>query len=223
MGTVTLTNVVMAFFTKMHIDEISTKVEHCIKSLTIEKELCKNLTTTLLTCNSLIKSFVSLEAQMLLNSLSTVGVYGIPIPCFIIKEVEKLIICNSMTSESRCFNELENFSIIRKYPYPCVYRNIETTANLSDQCIEFYYIPKLICNAMLEQSDEAEHLLSTLMLLKAIELNISEDVSDEIKLELMFEMLNILYNHSDKDQLLSKCIHLKMKIAYILHYSNVVP
>ena len=221
MGTVTMTNIVMALFTKMHIDEIAAKLDCCIKSLTIEKERCNNsATNVLLTCDALIKSFVNPEAQMLLNSLSIVGMYGIPIPCFIIKEVEKLI-CSSMTSERCCFNELEKFSIIRKYPNPCVYRTTEKTTNLSEQCINFYYIPKLICNAVLEQSDDAEHLLSTLMLLKAIELNISEDGSDEITLELMFEILNVLCNHSDNNQLLSKCIHLKIKIAYILHYSKL--
>ena len=172
----------------------------------------------LLTCNALIKSFIGPEAQMLLNSLSIVGMYGIPIPCFIIKEVEKLI-CNSM---SCCFDELQNFSIVRKYPYLCVCRNIEKTTNLSQQYIELYYIPKLICNAILEQSDEAEHLLSALVLLKAIELNISEDSCDEIKLQLIFEILTILCNHLDNNQLLSKCMHLKIKITYILHYSNVV-
>ena len=220
MGTVTMTNIVMALFTNMHIDEIATKLDHCIKSLTVEKERCNSSTNVLVTCNALIKSFVSPESQMLLNSLSIVGMYSIPIPYFIIEEVEKLI-CSSVTSERCCFNELENFSIICKYPNPCVYKTIEKTANLSEQYIDFYYIPKLICNAVLEQSDDAEHLLSILMLLKAIELNISEDdiCGDEIILELMFEILTILCNHSDNNQLLSKCMQLKIKIAYILHYS----
>ena len=51
----------------------------------VEKERYNSSTNNVLvTCNALIKSSVSPEGQMLLNSLSTVGMYGIPIPCFII-------------------------------------------------------------------------------------------------------------------------------------------
>ena len=222
MGTATITNIVTALFKKYGIDVLSEKINHCIKSCTIEKQLLKNSANIALTCNALIKSFVSPEAQMLLNAFSIICTHGIPIPFFIIEEVENLI-CDSPISDSCCFKELINFSIVRKYPYPCVYKNTERTTNLSDQYIEFYYIPKLICNAVLEQSEGAEHLLNILLLLKAIELNISEDTNDKIKLELIFEILTVLYNHSDNNWLLSRCMHLKIKIAYILHYSDIVP
>jgi len=207
MGTVTLASIVTALFRKHNIDEISTIVDDCMKLLIIEKELCKNSTIMSLTCNALIKAIVSPEAQMLLNSLTVVGIYNIPIPSFIINEIEKLIISDSLLSES-CFKELKDLSIIRNYPYPCIHENTDDV-----QCAELYYIPKLICNAMWEQNDEAEHLLNTLMLLKAIELNISDDTDDMIKLEFMFEILNIVYNNSDNEEILSKCMHLKAKIT----------
>ena len=41
MGTVTLTNIVMALFTKVHIDEIATKLDHCIKLLAVEQNFAR--------------------------------------------------------------------------------------------------------------------------------------------------------------------------------------
>ena len=225
MGTVTLTNIVAKLLTKHNTDKVSTIVDHCIELVTIEKELCKSSPNMLLTCNSLIKSIVSPETQLLLSSLSVLGIHGIIIPDFIITEVENLIIQpDSLASKSCCFKELKDFSIIHKYPYPCVFRNTETTLleATNNHYIDFYCIPELICNAVWEQKEEGEHLLNTLILLKAIELKISQEASDILKLELMFEILTILYNHLVEDQLLSKCIHLRVKIAYILHYCNVV-
>lgn len=209
MGNVTMTNMVTALLTNVDVNEVSTKVDQCMKLLTVEKELSNSSTIMLHTCNALIKSTVSQESQMLLNSLSIVGLHGIPIPYFIIMEIEKLIVLDPLTLES-CFKELENSSLIYKYPQPCVHGN---TVN---QHIELYYIPKLICNSMWEQTEDAEHLLGTLMLLKAIELNISEDTNDNIKLELLFEIVTIVYNHSDNDQVLSKCMYLRLKITYSL-------
>ena len=150
---------------------------------------------------------------MLLDSLSVVSIHGIPVPSFIIKEVEKMIPHDSLKSECSCFKELENFAFVRQYPYPCIYGNEDS----SDQCIEFYYIPKLICSAVWEQNKEGEHLLNMLMVLKAIEMIISERACDKIKLEMMLEILTVLYNLSGNDQLLSKCCGLKTKIAYIVH------
>jgi len=219
MTTVSLCNFVIACFKKYNIEELSIKVNECINSLIMEKERLKNSTTTLLTCKSLIQSFISPEAQILLNTLSIVATYDIPIPAFLISETEKLIISN-LSKLTSSFKELEDFSIICKYPYPCVYRNKERTTNLYDQHIEFYYIPTLICSAMLEQTEEAELLLNTLTLLKAIESNISRCTSDRIKLQMMFEILTVLYENSSHNQLLSKCVNLKIKIAYSLHYSS---
>ena len=217
MGSATMTNIVTAMLTKYNINEMTTKINNCVNLLTIQKELYKSPPAMLLTCSALIKSIVSPEAQMLLNSFIIVGIHGIPIPSFIIKEVEKLILSDSSASQSSCFKELEEFSIICKYPYPCVYEITERTHHH----IKFYYIPKLICDAMWEEIEKAEHLLNTLILLKAIELNISEKSSSKTSLELMFEILITLYHHimTDEDQLLSSCIHLKLKIAYILHCS----
>lgn len=211
MGSITLINIVTAMLKNYNLDEVSTKINNCVNVLTIEKELYKRLPAMLLTCNTLIKSTVSPEAQMLLNSLITVGIYGIPVPSFIIKQVEKLILSDSSVSHSSCFKELEDFSIIRKYPYPCVYEVTETTHHP----IEFYYVPKLICDATWEENEKEEHLLNTLIVLKAIEQNISGNT--KTALELMFEILTTFYNHTDNEQLLSSCIHLKLKIAYILH------
>jgi len=109
-------------FRKHNIDEISTIVDDCMKLLIIEKELCKNSVTMSLTFNALIKEIISPEAQILLNSLAIVGIYNIPIPSFITNEIEKLIISDSLLSES-CFKELKDLSIIRNYPYP-VYMKI---------------------------------------------------------------------------------------------------
>ena len=213
MGSATLTNIVTAILANNSIDEVVTKVHLSIKSLIIEREICKGIPTMLLTCNTLIKLTISSEAQMLLDSLSVVGIHGIPVPSFIIKEIEKMIPRDSLKSECSCFKELENFSFVRHYPYPCMYGNEDS----SDQCIEFYYIPKLICSAVLEQNEEGERLLNMLMVLKAIEMIISERACDKIKLELMLEILKVLYNFSSNDQLLSKCCGLKTKIAYIMH------
>ena len=213
MGSATLTNIVTAILVNYSIDEVVKKVDLCIKSLFIEREICKSTPTMLFTCNALIKLTISSEAQMLLDSLSVVGIHGIPVPSFIIKEVEKMIPHDSLKSECSCFKELENFSYVRQYPYPYVYGNEDS----SDQWIEFYYIPKLICSAVLEQNEEGECLLNMLMVLKAIEMIISERACDKIKFELMLEILTVLYNLSGNDQLLSKCCGLKTKIAYIVH------
>ena len=213
MTTVSLCNFVIACFKKYSIEELSVKVNECINLLMMEKERHKSSPNTLLACKTLMQSFISPEAQMLLNTLSIVATHDIPIPSFLISETEKTIISNSSKLISS-FKELEDFSIICKYPYPCVYRNKERS-------IEFYYIPKLICSAMLKQTEEEELLLNTLTLLKAIESNISRCTSDKIKLQMMFEILTILYEHSSHNQLLSKFINLKIKIVYSLHYSDV--
>ena len=221
MTTVSLRNFVITLFKKYSIEELSIKVNQCINLLMIEKEHCKNSSNMLLTCKKLIQSFVSPEAQMLLDTLSIVGSHNIPIPSFIIKEAEELMISNSSKLKSS-FKELEDFLIICKYPYPCMYRNKERITDLSDQRIEFYYIPKLICSAMLEQTEETEILLNALSLLKAIEVNVAKYTCDKIKLQLMFEILTILCKHSTNNELSSNYINLKMKIAYNLHYSNVI-
>ena len=217
MGSATLTNIVTAILTKCNINEVITKINNCVNLLTIEKELYKTSPAMLLTCNALIKSIISPEAQMLLNSLITVGIHGIPIPSFMIKEVEKLILSDSLASQCSCFKELEDFLIIRKYPHPCLHEITDRT----HRHIKFYYIPKLICDAMWEENEKTEHLLNALILLKAVELNIPEKTSDKTALELIFGILRTLHTHTDEDQLLFSCAHLKLKIAYIL-YSNVI-
>ena len=214
MGSTTLTNIITAMLMNYNIDEVFTKINNCVNLRMVEKELYKSSPVMLLTCNALIKSIISPEAEMLLNSLITVGIYGIPIPSFVIKEVEKLILSDSSVSQSSCFKELENFSIIHKYPHPCMYEITERTPQYHN---EFYYIPKLICDAMWEENEKVDHLLNVLILLKAIELHICENTSDRTELELMFEILTTLHNHTDEDQLLSNCIDLKLKIAFILH------
>ena len=214
MGSTTLTNIVTAMLTNYNIDEVSTKINNCVNSRVVEKKLHKSSPVMLVTCSTLIKSIITPEAEMLLNSLITVGIHGIPIPSFIIKEVEKLILSDSSASQSSCFKELEDLSIIRKYPYSCVYEITERTPQYHN---EFYYIPELICDAVWEVNEKAEHLLNVLILLKAIELNISENTGDRTALELMFEILTTLQNHTDEDQLLSSCIDLQLKITFILH------
>ena len=125
--------------------------------------------------NDILTNNISLPAHHLLNSLVITG--PIPLPLFYVEELNNVVMNAVISKENDVLHEFVSESpmkqllkvgVIRNTCYPIVYHK-ELNPEYVESSVQPMFIPKLICDAVKDQMDDAEKVLSILHAQRALE------------------------------------------------------
>ena len=151
--------------------------------------------------NDILSTTISLTAHHLLNSLIITG--HIPLPLFFVEELNNVVMNVVISKEKNMMPEPHMFisespmkqlvqgGVIRKSCYPIVYHADLNPENVISN-IQHMFIPKLICDAVKEQMDDTDKVLSTLCVQHALENLLTNNEVDLIHLHYILIFCNQL-------------------------------
>ena len=125
--------------------------------------------------NDILINNISLPAHHLLNTLIITG--PIPLPLFYVEELNNVVMNAVISKENDVLhefvseppmNQLIKVGVIRNACYPTVYHK-ELNPEYVDSSVQPMFIPKLICDAVKDQMDDADKLLSILCIQRTLE------------------------------------------------------
>ena len=149
--------------------------------------------------NDILSTTISLTAHHLLNSLIITG--PIPLPLFYVEELNNVVM-NAVISKEKTephmfifespMKQLVQGGVIRNSCYPIVYHADLNPENVISN-IQHMFIPKLICDAVKEQMDDTDKVLSTLCVQHALENLLTNNEVDLIHLHYILILCNQLH------------------------------
>ena len=166
---------------------------------------------------------ISLPAHHLLNSL--VITRPIPLPLFYVEELDNVVISAVYSKEKERIQaespmkQLIKEGVIRKSCYPILYHKDFNTGYI-DLSIQPMFVPKLICDAVKDEMDDTDIVLSVLSVQCALEnLLTNKNKPNPIHLQYLLILCNQLHDvcseelHEFGDQLLITNQKLKLRVA----------
>ena len=153
--------------------------------------------------NDILNATISLTGHQLLNSLVITG--PIPLPLFYVEELNNVVMNAAICKDKDKIQETRTFisetpmkqlvcgGVIRNSCYPIIYHADLNPENVISN-IQQMFIPKLICDAVKVQMNDADKVLSTLCAQHALENLLTNDDIDLIHLHYILILCNQLHN-----------------------------
>ena len=160
-------------------DNEQTAISDTIQPLVMAKANRQNISSLdhplYMYINDILTNNISLPAHHLLNSLVITG--PIPLPLFYVEELNNVVMNAVISKENDVLHEFVSESpmkqllkvgVIRNTCYPIVYHK-ELNPEYLDSNFQPMFIPKLICDAVKDQMDDVDKLLSILCIQRTLE------------------------------------------------------
>ena len=183
----------------------ATQPSICTTSAKVEKQ---NLITApmhplYMYINDILSSTISVSSHHLLNSLVITG--PIPVPLFYVEELNNVIINAIISKEKNKMSQPHSYTpespmkqlikggVIRNSCYPIVYHKDLNPENVISNIWQMF-IPKLICDAVKDQMDDTDKVLSVLCAQHALENLLTNHEVDLIHLHYILILCNQLHD-----------------------------
>ena len=166
---------------------------------------------------------ISLPAHHLLNCLAITG--PIPLPVFYVEELDNVVMNAVFNKEEKRIQaespmkQLEKEGVIRKFCYPILYHK-DFHTDYIDLSIQQMFVPKLICDAVKDEMDDTDKVLSLLSAQRALNNLLTNEIKpSSIYLQYILILCNRLHDvcsqelHELGDQLLVTNQKLKLQVA----------
>lgn len=200
------------------------------------KEECQTRNTFYMYINDLLSTTIniSLPARHLLNTLVTVG--PIPLPSFYVEELDNVVVNAVISKEKKRIEALREFvcespmkqlkreGVIRNFCYPLVYHK-DFNPEYVDPGVQLLFVPKLICDAVKNEMDDVDKVMSILCAQHALENLLTSDVKlNLIHLNYILILCNQLFvctqELKENNELLTT--NMKLKLLVTLRIRNLI-
>ena len=175
---------------------------------------------------------ISLPAHHLLNSLAVTG--PIPLALFYVEELDNVVMNAVFNKEKRRIQvespmkQLIKEGIIRRSCYPIVYRK-DLNTDYMDLSIQQMFVPKLICDAVKDEMDDTDKVLSVLSVQRALENLLTDEIKPSLThLRYILILCNQLHDvssqelHEFGDQLHISNQKLKLQAAVLAKTQSLI-